>query len=84
MNHPLHTSKKFNIHLDLEARVELVLAAHVIHGHVSRKTLMTIYGISQLQAGALMRDFIKTHPNNIEWVAKHAHYTYSTDLKSPS
>lgn len=83
MNDRIKTSQKFSIHLDRAGRIGLVMAAHLMHGHVNRKTLMAIYGITQIQAGALIRDFIETHPSNIEWVAKHAHYTYSEKRKLP-
>jgi hypothetical protein len=64
----------FDITLDLPKRIALVRAAYDELGYVNRKSLMTIYGITQLQAGSLMRDFIHAHARNIEWNKDNSHY----------
>lgn len=81
MNKHVKTSKQFSVHLNLAERIELVMAAHVMHGHVNRQTLMKLYGINQIQAGALIRDFIETHSIHIEWFPEQKHYTYSKTPK---
>jgi hypothetical protein len=81
MNNHINTLKKFSIHLKLADRVELVMAAHLIHGHVNRQTLMDLYGVNQVQAGSLIRDFIETHSVHIEWLPEHKHYIYSKTPK---
>ena len=68
---------QFNVTLDLASRIALVMAAHMAYGNVNRKTLMLMYGVTQIQAGALMRDFIHAHAKNIEWIAHHSHYEYT-------
>lgn len=73
--------KNFNIHMNLADRVELVMTAHLVHGCINRKILMRHYGINQLQAGALIRDFIKAHSVHIEWSPELKHYTYSKITK---
>lgn len=77
MNNHAKSQKQFSVSLDLESRIALVIAAHMTHGNVNRKTLMNMYGITQIQAGALMRDFIHAHAKDIEWIAQHSHYEYS-------
>ena len=67
--------------VDLHERISLVMKAYDIDGHVSRKTLMTTYGLSQLQAGALMRDFIHAHAINLEWHPSNSHYKISVKPK---
>lgn len=57
-----------------EERISLVMKAYEKDGHVSRKTLMTMYGISQLQAGTLMRDFIHKNAVDLEFHAHYSHY----------
>jgi len=69
--------KQFNTNLDLASRIALVVEAQTIHGHVNRKVLMNFYGVTQIQAGSLMRDFIHEHAQNIEWNAQHSHYEKS-------
>jgi len=69
--------KQFSVKLDLSSRIALVMAAHLTKGNVNRKTLMDMYGVTQIQAGSLMRDFIHAHANNIEWIAQHSHYEYA-------
>jgi hypothetical protein len=65
---------RFDTTLDLAKRIALVLAAYDELGYVNRKSLMTIYSITQLQAGSLMRDFIHAHARNIEWNTDKSHY----------
>lgn len=62
---------------DLSERVSLVMQAYAKDGYVNRKTLMAMYGLSQIQAGVLMRDFIQTHAINLKWHPIHSHYTFA-------
>lgn len=66
---------RFDTTLDLPKRIALVLAVYDELGYVNRKSLMAAYGITQLQAGALMRDFIHAYASNIEWNKDKSHYT---------
>lgn len=74
----MKSHQKINLHfdptLDLPERITLVLKAYNELGYINRKSLMTIYGITQLQAGALMRDFIHAHARNIEWNKENSYY----------
>ncbi len=73
-NHsPLHT--RFDPAWDLTKRLELVMSLQKRLGHVNRKSLIEAYGVTQLQASSLMRDFIHAHAKNLEWNATHAHYS---------
>jgi hypothetical protein len=69
---------RFDTTQDLPKRIALVLAAYHELGYINRKSLMTIYGITQLQAGALMRDFIHAHAKNIVWNTKNSHYNMTS------
>ena len=69
---PTHNKK-----IDLPDRISLVMQAYEKDGHVNRKTLMAMYGLSQIQAGGLMRDFIHAHAINLEWHPTHSHYKLS-------
>lgn len=81
MSNHVRTLKKFNIHMNITDRIELVMVAQLTHGHINRKILMQEYGITQIQAGALIRDFIKAHSVHIEWSPELKHYTYSKTPK---
>lgn len=61
-----------------QERIALVQRACEKDGHVSRKTLMKMYGISQIEAGLLMRDFIHQNAVDLEWHALHSHYKMTT------
>lgn len=65
---------RFDPALDLPKRIELVMAAYKKQGYVSRKTLIDAYGITQLQAGSLMRDFLHEHASKTQWNKTHSHY----------
>jgi hypothetical protein len=39
---------------------------------------MKMYGISQIEAGLLMRDFIHQNAVDLEWHALHSHYKMTT------
>lgn len=67
---------RFDPSMDLEQRIALVLSLQKSLGHVNRKSLITAFGITQLQAGSLMRDFIQAHAKQLKWDMKHAHYTF--------
>jgi hypothetical protein len=73
---PLHA--RFDPTLDLEKRIELVMSLQRSLGHVNRKKLIEAYGVTQIQAGSLMRDFIHAHAKHLEWDAAHAHYSMKT------
>lgn len=66
-----------NEKIDLPDRIALVMQAYEKDGHVNRKTLMAMYGLSQIEAGVLMRDFIHAHAINLEWHPTHSHYKLS-------
>lgn len=66
-----------NEKIDLPDRISLVMQAYEKDGHVNRKTLMAMYGLSQIEAGVLMRDFIHAHAINLEWHPTHSHYKLS-------
>ena len=59
---------------DLAKRIDLVMSTYKKLGYINRKALVVNYGISQQQAGSLMRDFIHLHAKRIQWDMKHAHY----------
>jgi hypothetical protein len=61
--------------LDLSERIDLVMLTYKKLGYINRRALVVNYGISQQQAGSLMRDFIHLHAKRIQWDMKHAHYT---------
>jgi len=65
---------RFDPTMDLEHRIALVMSLLKSLGYVNRKTLITTYGVTQLQAGSLMRDFIHAHAKHLEWDMTHAHY----------
>ena len=69
-----HTKLSFSIGLDLSSRLALVTAAYVTLGHINRKILMETYGVTQVQAGALMRDFIEANSKTIEWFPEKSYY----------
>lgn len=73
---PLHA--RFDPTLDLEKRIELVMSLQKSLGHVNRKNLIEAYGVTQFQAGSLMRDFIHAHAKHLEWDAAHAHFSMKT------
>ena len=70
---------RFDSSLDLSERISLVIAAYEMHGYVNRKTLIELYGVTQLQAGSLMRDFIHAHAKNLKWSMEHSHYSMAAD-----
>ena len=65
----------FDTAWDLEKRINLVMSLHKSLGYVNRKELIYAYGITQQQAGLLMRDFIHVHAKNIRWDMTHARYS---------
>jgi hypothetical protein len=65
----------FNTTLSLPDRIALVHSAYKELGYINRKSLVAMYGITQLQAGALMRDFIHAHARNIQWDKNNSQYT---------
>ena len=68
------TKQSFSPALDLGSRLALVTAAYVTQGHINRKILMETYGVTQVQAGGLMRDFIEANSKTIEWFPENTHY----------
>lgn len=75
-NSPLRA--RFHTTLDLEKRIELVISLQRSLGHVSRKALIEEYGLTQLEAGSLMRDFLHAHAKNLEWDMTNTHYKMKT------
>lgn len=65
---------RFDSTMDLPTRISLVVSAYKHLGYVNRRSLMTAYGLTQQQAGALMRDFIHAHASRIQWNMTHGHY----------
>lgn len=59
---------------DFPEQISWVMRAYEKDGYVNRKTLMEMYGLTQIQAGALMRDFIHANAVNLEWHPADAHY----------
>ena len=68
------TQDSFDPCMDLEHRIALVVSLEKRLGHVNRQTLIEAYGMTQLQAGSLMRDFIQAHAKHLKWDKIHAHY----------
>lgn len=68
---------------NFEERISLVMKAYEMDGHVSRKTLMKLYGISQLDAGVLMRDFIHQNARDLKWHPTQSHYKIAPKLDNP-
>ena len=74
----LHKSHlRFDTTLDTPSRVVLVLATYREIGYINRRSLMSMYDLTQRQAGALMRDFIQVHASDIQWNKEHAHTTWT-------
>ena len=69
---------RFGTTLNLEKRIELVMSLQRSLGHVNRKALVEEYGLTQLEAGSLMRDFLHAHAKNLEWDMTNAHYKMKT------
>lgn len=65
---------RFNVNLDLTARLLLVSDAYLLRGQINRKILVDTYGVTQVQAGALMRNFIEANSKTIEWFPENTHY----------
>ena len=66
---------RFDPSMNLEQRIALVLSLQKSLGHVNRKSLIKAFGVTELQAGSLMRDFIHANAKHLKWDMKHAHYT---------
>ena len=63
------SSKPHHPHLpkDLSKRMEMVIAAFIGKGHLNRNVLAEYYGLSQLQASTLLRDFLHHRVNEVRW-----------------
>ena len=68
------TNLKTLAEADLEQRIALVMSACTAHGYVNRKLLVTMYKITQQQAGSLMRDFLEIHAKNTDWDLENLQY----------
>jgi len=66
--------ERFGATLNLEKRIELVMSLQKTLGYVNRKALIDEYGLTQLEAGSLMRDFLHAHAKNLKWDMNNAHY----------
>jgi hypothetical protein len=60
--------------LDLTQRIDLVMSTYKKLGYINRKALAANYGISEQEAGSLMRDFIHLYAKRIQWDMKHSYY----------
>lgn len=69
-----YSKYRFEPNFSLEKRIELVRSIQKELGYVSRKILISTLGVTQLQAGALMRDFIHAYAKHLHWDMNHAHY----------
>lgn len=69
--------KRMFSELDRNERIKFATDAHTNFGNISRKKLMDIYGITQIQAGLMMRDYIHEYATKIEWVEEHSHYKFT-------
>lgn len=67
-------SVQFDASMDLDARLGLVMSAHSSHGYVNRQLLVDVYGVTQVQAGGLIRDFLHAHGARVKWDATHTKY----------
>jgi DNA-nicking Smr family endonuclease len=65
----------FDQTLDINQRIELVMDAQKKVGHISRQVLIEMYGLTQQQAGMLMRDFIHAHAKDLNWNMAHSYYS---------
>lgn len=74
MSNRTQTKLLFSPSLDLPSRLALVKTAYLAHGHINRKILVETYGVTQIQAGALMREFIEAHSKTIAWFPENTHY----------
>jgi len=74
----ISTSVSFNLPKDLSERLNLVMSVYKKLGHINRKNLAAAYGITQIDAGSLMRDFIEAHATKMEWDAEHGYYILTT------
>jgi hypothetical protein len=67
-------TQKFDPSLDMSDRLLLVMSTHDTFGYVNRQILVETYGITQAQAGALIRDFLHANASRVKWDATHAKY----------
>ena len=70
----IQAQPRFDQTLDLNKRIALVMDVQKNLGYVSRQALIEIYGLTQQQAGTLMREFIHAHAKDLEWNMTHSHY----------
>ena len=76
-------TQKNNAASDLSDRISKVMNAYNKDGHVNRKTLMAMYGLTQLQAGVWVRAFIHAHAIHLEWHPTASHYKLAVKAKQP-
>ena len=55
---------------DMSKRIEMVIAAFIGKGHLNRNILASYYGLTQLQASTLLRDFLQHRINDVRWDSK--------------
>ena len=55
-------------------RVEEVVAVCIDLGYVNRDVLANHYGLSQLQASILLREFLQVHSNDVHSDTEHGAY----------
>jgi hypothetical protein len=70
------TTKNHHFHLptDPSKRIEMVVAAFIGNGHLNRNVLANYYGLTQLQASTLLRDFLQHRINDVRWDSKRNSY----------
>lgn len=69
--HDLH---QHSVPADLSKRIEMVVAACIGKGHVNRHVLAEYFGLSQLEASSLLRDFLQHRIHDVRWDAKNNSY----------
>ena len=64
------TSNNSHLPADFSKRMEMVVAACIGTGFVNRHVLAQFYGLSQLEASSLLRDFLHHRIRDVRWDAK--------------
>lgn len=73
MDHKNHSSASCDNIDWSNSLVEITLQKQ---GYVNRKVLAEMHGLSQLEAGSLMREFIKKNFKKIKWQSSIGAYTH--------
>jgi hypothetical protein len=59
---------------DSAKRVAMVIAACIETGYINRVVLANYYGLTQLQASILLREFLQAHAQDVRREPKHNGY----------